>query len=60
MRRSSYARRLEDAGVPVRLTRYAGMIHGFIRRDAILDKGKTALREIAAFLQSLSGSPSHS
>ncbi len=43
----AYARRLEQAGVPVRLTRYPGMIHGFLRRTALLDQGRVALAEIA-------------
>jgi acetyl esterase len=47
----AYAERLESSGVSVRMTRYPGMIHGFIRRDAILDQGKVALREIAAFVR---------
>jgi acetyl esterase len=46
-----YARRLEEAGVPVRHTRYAGMIHGFIRREAIFDQGKTAIAEIVEFIK---------
>jgi acetyl esterase len=47
----AYAARLRDAGVPVTLTRYAGMIHGFIRMTRILDKARTALDEIADSLQ---------
>jgi acetyl esterase len=49
----AYAKRLSEAGVPVRLTRYHGMIHGFIRREAVLDQGKTALREVSEFIRSL-------
>jgi acetyl esterase len=47
----AYAARLRDAGVPVTLTRYAGMFHGFIRMTRILDKARTALDEIAGSLQ---------
>jgi acetyl esterase len=47
----AYAARLRDAGVPVTLTRYPGMIHGFIRMTRILDKARTALDEIAGSLQ---------
>jgi acetyl esterase len=47
----AYAARLRDAGVPVTLTRYPGMIHGFVRMTRILDKAKTALDEIAGSLQ---------
>jgi acetyl esterase len=47
----AYAARLRDAGVPVTLTRYAGMFHGFVRMTRILDKARTALDEIASSLQ---------
>ncbi len=47
----AYAARLRDAGVPVTVTRYAGMFHGFIRMTRILDKARTALDEIASSLQ---------
>ena len=48
----AYARRLAEAGVPVRLTRYDGMVHGFLRRYGTLDQGKAAIDEIAAVLRS--------
>jgi acetyl esterase len=47
----AYAARLRDAGVPVTITRYAGMFHGFVRMTRILDKARTALDEIAGSLQ---------
>ncbi len=47
----AYAARLRDAGVPVTLTRYAGMFHGFVRMTRILDTARTALDEIAGSLQ---------
>ena len=47
----AYAGRLRDAGVPVTLTRYGGMFHGFARMTHILDKARTALDEIAGSLQ---------
>ena len=47
----AYAARLRDAGVPVTLTRYTGMFHGFVRMTRILDKARTALDEIAGSLQ---------
>jgi acetyl esterase len=47
----AYAGRLRDAGVPVTLTRYAGMFHGFVRMTRILDQARTALDEIAGSLQ---------
>ena len=47
----AYAARLRDAGVAVTLTRYPGMIHGFIRMTRILDQARTALDQIAGSLQ---------
>jgi acetyl esterase len=47
----AYAQRLEDAGVPVALRRYDGMIHGFLRMPAIVDRARGALDECAASLR---------
>jgi acetyl esterase len=47
----SYANRLRDAGIPVQLTRYEGMIHGFFTMGAILDQGRKALEQAAAALR---------
>ena len=47
----NYARRLKEAGVPVTLTRYDGMIHGFFRRGAIFDRADVAVREVAEALK---------
>ena len=47
----AYAARLRDAGVPVTLTRYTGMFHGFFRMTRLLDKAKAALDEVAASLR---------
>jgi len=47
----AYAARLRDSGVPVTLTRYPGMFHGFVRMTNILDKARTALDEIASSVQ---------
>jgi len=47
----AYAARLRDAGVPVTLTRYEGLFHGFIRMTRLLDKAKAALDEIAGSLK---------
>jgi len=47
----TYAARLRDAGVPVTLTRYHGMIHGFFGMGPLLDQGKHAVAEAAAALR---------
>jgi acetyl esterase len=46
----AYAGRLRDAGVPVTLTRYPGMFHGFFRMTRLLDKARAALDEAAGAL----------
>jgi acetyl esterase len=46
-----YAARLRDAGVPVTLTRYSGMFHGFFRMTRMLDKARAALDEVAGSLR---------
>jgi len=47
----AYAARLRDAGVPVTLTRYDGMFHGFIRMTRFLDKARAAVDEVAGSLR---------
>lgn len=47
----SYARRMKDSGVAVRLSRYEGMIHGFLRRYHAFDQGRVAIDEIASELR---------
>ena len=49
----AYAKRLQQAGVKVKLTRYDGMIHGFIRMTSRLDKARQALDEVAETLRSI-------
>ena len=46
-----YARRLQEAGVPVRLSRYEGMIHGFFRMFALFEQSRRALEEVSAALR---------
>ncbi len=47
----AYARKLADAGVPTRLSRYEGVIHGFLslpferKADRAIDESAVALRE---------------
>ena len=47
----AYARRLEEAGVPVTLTRYDGIIHGFFRMPGVLSRANDALAEAAQALR---------
>ena len=42
----AYAEKLEEAGVPVELTRFDGQIHGFFWMPVIMDDAKTALNQI--------------
>jgi acetyl esterase len=46
-----YAERLRKAGVPAKLKRYEGMMHGFIIAAKFLDKGKQGLEDAAAGLR---------
>ncbi|WNC16499.1 alpha/beta hydrolase [Brevibacillus brevis] len=48
-----YAERLRQAGVPVELTRYDGMIHGFFWMAGIMDKGAQAITQVASRLRSV-------
>jgi acetyl esterase len=47
----AYAARLREAGVPVSLTRYDGMIHGFFSMAAIIPRGRDAILEAAGKLR---------
>jgi acetyl esterase len=47
----AYGEKLRAAGVPVTVSRYEGMIHGFVSMFDVLDKGKLALEESAAALK---------
>ena len=49
----AYAKKLRQAGVKVKYSRYAGMIHGFFRMTSQLDKAKEALDEVADALKAL-------
>ncbi|HEV3338736.1 MAG TPA: alpha/beta hydrolase [Pirellulales bacterium] len=50
---NAYGRRLQGAGVPVTLSCYPGMIHGFVRRNRLLDQGQRGLEETAAALRAM-------
>jgi acetyl esterase len=43
----AYARRLDQAGVPVTLRRCEGLIHGFIRMPGVIDRADEAIDEVA-------------
>jgi acetyl esterase len=45
-----YAARLREAGVPVLLTRYGGMVHGFFAMSGVLDGGRRAVHQAADWL----------
>lgn len=49
----AYAERLREAGAEVTLSRYDGMIHGFIRRLDRLDQAHDALAQVAAAIKSM-------
>ncbi|MBI3782832.1 MAG: alpha/beta hydrolase [Deltaproteobacteria bacterium] len=46
-----YAQRLREAKVPVTLSRYDGMIHGFFGMSSLVDKAKQAVDEAATALR---------
>jgi acetyl esterase/lipase len=48
----AYGDLLRAAGVPVKVTRYDGMIHGFFGMFTMIDKGRDAVRESAEALAS--------
>lgn len=47
----AYGKRLKEAGVPVTISRYDGMIHGFLSLEPLSDKGKQAIEECAQALR---------
>jgi acetyl esterase len=51
----AYARKLQDAGIPVELKRYEGMIHPFFNLGGVIDAGRTALADAASSLRQALG-----
>jgi len=51
----SYGKRLKEAGVPVDVKRYDGVIHGFFSMGDILAKGKVAMQHAADALRKAFG-----
>jgi acetyl esterase len=49
---AAYARRLKEAGVPVRYRCFEGMVHGFYKMADVLEGGRRALAEAAEFVRS--------
>lgn len=49
----AYAEALRAAGVPVTVTRYDGMVHGFVSQAREFDKGKQAVLESVAALRAV-------
>ena len=47
----AYGEKMRAAGVNVKLTRYSGMMHAFIRMTAHLDKAKEALDEVSGTIR---------
>jgi len=43
-----YAKRLSEVGIDVSLTRYDGLMHGYIMQWRVLDKGMDSLKKISA------------
>ena len=46
-----YGRRLQEAGVPVIIRRYAGMVHGFFGMGMVIDEAARAVAETAQTLR---------
>jgi acetyl esterase len=49
----AYGHRLQAAAVPVTISRYPGVIHGFVSMRGVLAGGRQAIQESAAFIKSV-------
>ncbi|MBS1872628.1 MAG: alpha/beta hydrolase [Acidobacteria bacterium] len=49
----AYAKRLEQAGVPVTMTRYAGMIHPFFTMTGAIGDSRKAIRQVGEAIRAL-------
>ena len=47
----AYGERLRTAGVPTTVTRYKGLVHGFVKRASIVPEGRQALEQIGRELR---------
>ena len=47
----AYGAQLEEAGVPARLTRYDGLIHGFFGMGSLIDQANAAVKEACGNLR---------
>jgi acetyl esterase len=47
----AYHERLREAGVPARLSVYQGMIHGFFRQPAVIDRARDVLDEAGSAIR---------
>ena len=51
----AYAEKLRQAGVPVKLKRYDGLIHGFFSMTGVFEQAKQAVADAAAEIRALKG-----
>lgn len=49
----AYAQRMKEAGAPVTMTRYPGMVHGFATMLGVLEDGHKAIREAAEYVRGM-------
>ncbi|RKL67828.1 lipase [Salipaludibacillus neizhouensis] len=47
----AYAERLAEQGIPVKATRYRGVMHGFVSFYEVMQSGRYGLQEVSSFLR---------